>query len=431
MDTVSIIEKKKLGKILTEEELGFIIDGYVDGSVTDYQMAAFLMAVRLNGLSDVETSLLTKIYVNSGDTVEFEESISNTADKHSTGGVGDKVSLIIAPIVASLGVYMPKMSGKGLGHTGGTVDKLESIKGFNTELSEEEFVRIIKENQMAIIGQTKDIAVADKKIYALRDVTSTVDSIPLIAASIMSKKLASGANNIVIDVKTGKGAFFEEYDKCYELANKMVSIGKAYNKNIAAFLTDMNSPLGYTVGNKLEVIESRKFLNGEYSKDLYEVCVGISKKIVEMTLNISEDEAQMLILDSLESKKALEKFDAFVKAQGGDINDIPDNYDDVDAVKIEYKAEKSGYINKMDALGIAYLARDLGAGRLTKEDEIDSNVGIRLTKKCGDYVENGEVLGIIYMNKKEVNISNGDFNKFFDINENLEFKNTMIYDIIV
>ncbi len=430
MNAIDIIEKKKQNVKLSAEEIQFIINGYVSGDVPDYQMAAFLMAIRLTGLSNEELSCLTQTYIESGDVIDFGNEVFPTADKHSTGGVGDKVSLIIAPIVASCGVYMPKMSGKGLGHTGGTVDKLESIKGFNTSLSEKEFMDIVKNIHMAIIGQTKDIALADKKIYALRDVTGTVDSIPLIAASIMSKKLASGASNIVIDVKTGRGAIFEDYNTCLELAKTMVNIGKSHNRNVAAFLTDMNNPLGYTVGNKLEVIEARKFLNGEYADDLYEVCLNISAKILEMAFSISYEDATSKIENVIKSKTALKKFDDFIEAQGGDLADIPVEYDMLETNKVEILSTESGYVNSIDALGIAEVARHLGAGRFTKEDVLNYNVGVRIVAKPGTKIEKGEILAVIYFDDcNKVDLA--EFSQLFTINNKLEFKKNMIYDTIV
>lgn len=431
MNIIELIEKKKRNEILNKEELTYIVNGYVDGSVTDYQMSAFLMAVCINGLSDEETSMLTSIYIDSGEVVDFEGKFKHIADKHSTGGVGDKTSLIIGPLVASCGVVMAKMSGRGLGHTGGTIDKLESVEGFRTELSEEEFIDVVSNNNLAIIGQTKDLVVADKKIYALRDVSGTVDSIALISASIMSKKLACGSDNILIDVKVGSGALMDTYEKSVALAKSMVRIGKSHGKNTVAVLSDMNQPLGYSIGNKLEVIEAYNFLKGTYAPDLYELCTMISAHLVSLCLEISVEEAMKMIEDNLSNGTALKYFENFIKAQGGNINSIEAQYDDVEvANRLEIVAPKSGYITDINALDIAVIVRDLGAGRIKKTDVIDNNVGLVLTKKVNDYVNEGDVIAVVYYNEKGSKDLSENILKSYVIEDNRNETLKVIYDII-
>ncbi len=430
MNVLNIIDKKKKNIELTKEEINFIINGYVDGSVKDYQMSAFLMAVCINSLTDNELYYLTQCYINSGDVIDFKGEFKHIADKHSTGGVGDKTSLIVGPIVASCGVVMAKMSGRGLGHTGGTVDKLESITGFKTELSDSEFMNVVRENNLSIIGQSKGLVVADKKIYALRDVTSTVDSIPLIAASIMSKKLASGSDTILLDVKVGNGAILPTYEKSVELAKTMVSIGKNHGKKTTAVLSDMNQPLGSSIGNKLEVIGAYQFLNGKYCDDLYELSTTICANIVSNCLEISYEEALDIVKDKIESKEALKYFNSFIQAQGGDISSIEKDYDDVVVDNVlEVRASQSGYIYNIDALSIANIARDLGAGRLTKEDSIDFNVGIVLHKKVNDVVNEGDLLAKVYVNQKGKDNVILNIEKTFDIRNEINDEIKIIYEI--
>ncbi len=431
MNIIELIEKKKNNLNLSKEELEFIVNGYVEGSVTDYQMSSFLMAVCINGLSDEETTMLTSIYIDSGDVVDFENRFKHIADKHSTGGVGDKTSLIVGPLVASCGVVMAKMSGRGLGHTGGTIDKLESVTGFKTELSEEEFVDVVSNNNIAIIGQTKDLVVADKKIYALRDVSGTVDSIALISASIMSKKLACGSDNILIDVKVGAGALMDTYERSVELAKSMVKIGKAHGKNTVAVLSDMNQPLGYTVGNKLEVIEAYNFLDGDYAADLYELCVTISAKLVSLCLEISMEDATKMVCEKLESKEALRVFKTFITSQGGDLNSIEKSYDDVKVSnRLEILSDYEGYITDINALEIANIARDLGAGRIKKSDVIDNNVGIVLCKKVNDYVNVKDVLAVVYFNEKGTSNLEEKVKKSYKFDSKRNEMLKVIYDII-
>ncbi|MFV0424811.1 MAG: thymidine phosphorylase [Bacilli bacterium] len=430
MNTLDIIDKKKKNIELTEAEIKFLIEGYVNENVKDYQMSAFLMAVCINSLTDNELHHLTQAYIDSGDTIDFKGEFKHIADKHSTGGVGDKTSLIIGPIIASCGVVMAKMSGRGLGHTGGTVDKLESISGFKIELSDSEFMDIVRKNNLSIIGQSKGLVPADKKIYALRDVTATVDSIPLIAASIMSKKLASGSDTILLDVKVGNGAILPTYEKSVELAKTMVSIGRSHGKKTSAVLSDMNQPLGYSIGNKLEVIEAYKFLNGEYSEDLYTLSTSICASIVSNCLDISHDEAMKIIKQKLESKEALECFKSFITMQGGDFDSIEKDYDLVSVEKVyEIKASSSGYVFSIDALKIANIARDLGAGRFTKEDSIDYNVGIVLYAKVNSYVDKGDLIAKVYANKKGTTDITKNIEESFVISDKKNEEIGVIYEI--
>lgn len=427
MNVLDIIDKKKKNIELNSDEIKFIVNGYVDGSVTDYQMSAFLMAVCINSLSENELHHLTQTYIDSGDVIDFKGEFKHIADKHSTGGVGDKTSLIVGPIVASCGVVMAKMSGRGLGHTGGTVDKLESISGFKVELSENEFMDVARNCNLAIVGQSKGLVEADKKIYALRDVTSTVDSIPLIAASIMSKKLASGSDTILLDVKVGNGAIMPTYEMSVELAKTMVAIGISHGKKTSAVLSDMNQPLGYSIGNKLEVIESYRFLNGDdVSADLYELSTTISANIVASCLEIAYQDALEMVKAKIENKEALKYFEKFVTLQGGDFASIEKDYCDVNVSEvIEVKALKSGYVHNINALSIANIARDLGAGRFTKEDVIDYNVGIVLNKKVNDAVSEGEVIARIYKNSK------GNSNIVENIQESFEISDVQNNEIKV
>ena len=395
MDILDIIDKKEKNEKLTKEELEFVINGYLNGTIKDYQMSALLTEIDLLGLSDEETINLTDIMLKSGETLDL--GFDNIVDKHSTGGVGDKTTIVLAPLVASLGVKVAKMSGRGLGHTGGTIDKLESIKGFQTSMTLEKFKEQVSKINIALVGQMGNLVPADKKIYALRDVTGTVDSIPLIASSIMSKKLASGASSIVIDLKVGSGALVSSLEEAKELANIMVKIGKNYNKKIACVLTNMDEPLGYAVGNSLEVIEAINTLKGEGPKDLTNLVIKLGTLMVSMGLNISLEEAEEKVKTNLYNGKGYEKMLEWVKAQGGDINSIPSAHN----TKI-IKAPQEGYISSIDALEIGKLSRKLGAGRLTKDDEIDLTVGIVLNYKVGDYVKKGDTLLTVFYNEKEI-----------------------------
>lgn len=397
LHTVDIIRKKRDGGELTDGEIRFFVEGYTAGDIPDYQAAALMMAIYYRGMSRRETVTLTDAMAHSGDTVDLSRYGTLSADKHSTGGVGDKTSLIVAPIVAALGGKMTKMSGRGLGHTGGTVDKLESIPGYRTSLSTEEFLRQIDEVGVAVIGQTGNLTPADKKLYALRDVTATVDSIPLITASIMSKKLAAGSHNIVLDVKVGSGAFMKTPEQAEELARAMVDIGKDCGRNMAALITSMDAPLGRAVGNALEVQEAVAVLKGESRGALREVCEALATQIVSLTFDWSPEEAARRVRETLDSGAALAKMRAWIAAQGGDVAyiDDPSRFPTAEYVKNVY-APSDGYIATMDAEQIGHAAVLLGAGRLTKEDAIDHSAGIILHKTRADQVRKGDLLCTLY-----------------------------------
>ena len=421
MDILEIIEKKEKNEKLTKEELKYAVDGFLEGKIKDYQMSAFLTEIDLLGLSEEESIDLTNIMLNSGETIKLD--IKPLADKHSTGGVGDKTTLIVAPLVASLGVNVAKMSGRGLGHTGGTIDKLESIKGFRTELTLDEFKNQVKKIGIALVGQMGNLVPADKKIYALRDVTGTVDSIPLIASSVMSKKLASGADTIVIDLKVGGGALVENLDEAKELGNLMVKIGNMNGKNTACLLTNMDEPLGYAVGNSLEVLESIETLKGNGPEDLNELVIRLSSLMVSLSKNIPLEEATNQVKENLYNGKGYEKFKEWIRAQGGDLDTI-----EIAKNTKEITSNGKGYIEKIDALKIGKLARILGAGRLTKDDIINHKVGIVLNKKVGDEVNIGDKLLTIYYEDKEINEK--EVLDCFKINTNKVEKPKVIIDMI-
>ena len=406
MNAVEIINKKRVREELTKEELDFIFNGYLNGTVKDYQMSSLLMAICINGMSDREIFDLVDIFIKSGDVLDLSMLPGVKIDKHSTGGVGDKVTLIIGPIVAACGVVVPKMSGRGLGHTGGTIDKLESIPGFNVNLTEEEFINQVKNIGLAVTGQTKNLCPMDKVIYALRDVTGTVSSIPLIATSIMSKKIAGGADKILLDVKVGDGALMKEMDEAKKLADMMERIGEAYGKEVVCELTDMNTPLGDNIGNALEVIEAMDILKGKKSH-LRDLCVEVSEKMVSMAKGISMEEAAKEVDEVLTSGKAYDKFLEFVKAQGGDINGVK-----VSDKTIDVKSTKAGTVKKIKALALGMLSVSLGAGRMSKEDAIDYSVGIVLKKHIGETVNVGDTLFTLYINK-DIEV---DPNNYFEIN---------------
>lgn len=399
MRMYDIIEKKRNGDELSEKEINFFVKGYTDGLIPDYQASAFCMAVYFKGMTEKETVILTEAMANSGDTVDLSMFGNLSADKHSTGGVGDKTSLIVAPIVSALGGKVTKMSGRGLGHTGGTVDKLESIPGYKTTLSQEEFISQIEKVGMAIIGQSGNLTPADKKLYALRDVTATVDSIPLIVSSIMSKKIAAGSHNIVLDVKYGSGAFMKTLEDAEILAEEMVKIGKGCGRNMAALITDMDRPLGSAIGNSLEVIEAVKVLKGELENDLKEVCVSLASEMISLVYSISYDEAVSMVNDTLNSGKAFLKMKEWISAQGG-------NTDYIDNTnlfrKAEYSfdilAESDGYITSMDTEKIGLTSVILGAGRASKEDSIDFSAGIMIYKKTGEEIRKGEKIATLFTN---------------------------------
>ncbi len=376
-----------------------MINSYIDGTVKDYQMSSLLMAINLNGMTFDETYYLTDVMLKSGDKFDYKDIKGIKVDKHSTGGVGDKVTIALAPIVASCGIIFPKMSGRGLGHTGGTIDKLESIEGFNTQLSEDKFINNLKTIGVAISGQTKKLVPADKKLYALRDVTGTVDSIPLIASSIMSKKLAVDADIISLDVKVGSGAFMKNIDDARLLAKTMVELGKKYNKKVIVSLTDMSTPLGYAIGNSLEVIEAIKMVKGNLNNDFNKLVIYFASHIVSLSYNITLDEAEKKVLDVIKSGKAYDKLIELVKYQDGNINYIKDinNFKKAKNI-IEVKSIKEGYVSNLDAFTLGNIASKLGAGRLSLDDNIDHSVGIELFKKRGDYVNKEEIIAKIHSN---------------------------------
>ena len=405
---VDVIHKKREGKALSGAEINNMIVEYVRGDIPDYQMSAMLMAICFQGMNDEELTALTMAMRNSGDIVDLSAIAGIKVDKHSTGGVGDKTTLIVAPIVAACGVPVAKMSGRGLGFTGGTLDKLESIPGFRVGLAEQEFFEAVKKNGISVIGQTGNLAPADKLLYALRDVTSTVDSIPLIAASIMSKKLAAGSDKILLDVTTGSGAFIKDREGSLELARRMVAIGKGAGKETVAMLTGMDEPLGEAVGNNLEVIEAVQTLQGKGPADVNEVCLALAGmmlslgKINEDGTPISYEDGRKMAQAALESGKAFEKFKAMVSTRGGDICFI-ENIEKFEKAKFsqEVIAEKEGYVERIDTEGVGIAAGILGAGRETKESEIDYSAGIKMKKKLGDVVKAGDVLAVCYGGQKD------------------------------
>ena len=403
MRMYDLIMKKRNSLELSKEEISYLIKEYVAGNIPDYQMSAFLMTIYFKGMSKEETLYMTMEVAHSGDMVDLSSIKGVKVDKHSTGGVGDKTTLIIAPIVASLGVKVAKMSGRGLGHTGGTVDKLESIPNFKTSLSREEFFDIVNKIGVSVIGQSGNLAPADKKLYALRDVTATVDSIPLIAVSIMSKKLAAGNDCILLDVKTGSGAFMKTVDSAIELAKEMVDIGSNAGKNTLALITDMDIPLGYNIGNSLEVIEAVETLRGRGPKDLTEVCIQLSANMLYLAGKGSIEECIHLANRAIEDGSAYNKFIEMVEAQGGDTNVIKD-VDKFEKSKysFEVKSEYSGYINSMDTESLGIASVMLGAGRETKDSVIDFSAGIIINKKYGEYIEAGEVLATMYANDESL-----------------------------
>ncbi len=406
MRAVDIIEKKRNGLELTNEEIKFLINGYTNGDIPDYQMSAFTMAVYFQGMNDNEATNLALAMLHSGDELNLDMIEGVKVDKHSTGGVGDKTSLVLAPLVASLGINFAKMSGRGLGHTGGTLDKLESIPGFNISLTDDEFIEQLKKIHLAIIGQTVNLAPADKKLYSLRDVTATVDSIPLIASSIMSKKLASGANAICLDVKVGSGAFMKNIDSARKLAKLMVAIGNKCNRHMTAVLTNMDEPLGFAVGNSVEVLEAINTLNGNGPKDLLELCLTLGAYLViDSNLASTVSEAKDLLRKQIENKEGLNKLAEMVNAQGGDSSYIFNPAKFVLGKNvIEIKSQNKGYVSKIDALAIGHAAMLVGAGREKITDTINPRVGVVLNKKVGDYVNENETLATLYSdgnNEKE------------------------------
>ncbi|MCM8711061.1 pyrimidine-nucleoside phosphorylase [Clostridium sp. SYSU_GA19001] len=433
MRMVDIIQKKKAGGELSKDEIDFVIQGYTKGSIPDYQMSSLLMAIYFKGMSSRETADLTLAFVNSGDQINLSQIEGIKVDKHSTGGVGDKISLIVIPLVASVGVPVAKMSGRGLGHTGGTIDKLETIEGFKTELTMEEFITNVNTYKMAIVGQSANLTPADKKIYALRDVTATVDSIPLIASSIMSKKIASGADAIVLDVKVGSGAFMKSIDKAKELARQMVDIGKSLNRKTVAVVTDMSQPLGYEVGNANEIREAIEVLKGKGSEDETTVALTIASHMAVLGGAFDDFEsAYKKLKNIIYSGKAIEKLKELIRIQGGnsDYIDIPSKLPQA-KYHIEVKALKEGYITSINAENIGISAMLLGAGRKTKEDTIDHAAGITMVKKAGDLVKENDTICILHTNLKDCSEAETMARNAYNIgSEEIKF-NKYIYEVIL
>jgi pyrimidine-nucleoside phosphorylase len=434
MRIVDLIEKKKQGCVLSKEEINFLIDSLMDGSAPDYQISAWLMAVYFKGLTEEETANLTEAMINSGERIDFEDLTDSIVDKHSTGGVGDKVTITLIPLLAAARVPVAKLSGKGLGHTGGTIDKLESIPNFNTKLSIEELMAQVRKINVAIASQTQNLTPADGKLYALRDVTATVDSMPLIASSVVSKKIASGAKNIILDVKYGSGAFMKTPEDAVELSKLMVNIGKILNKSITAVITSMEEPLGRAVGNSIEIIESIEFLKGKIKDgDVADLTYSFAAiALVQLGLYETISEAKEYLKTVVQSGKALEKFRELIEAQGGN-SEIVDNYDlfALPEYKVECESKKCGYVQNVDAYKIAYACKILGAGRDKKTDPIDYSVGIYLNKKSGEEVNKGDILYTIYSNDKEkTKIAQKYCDAAFSINEAKPSHNNMIYKII-
>ena len=404
MRMVDIIEKKRDGHTLSKEEIEFFIKGYTKGDIPDYQASSLAMAIFFQDMNEEERAAMTMAMVNSGDRIDLSQIHGTKVDKHSTGGVGDTTTLVLAPLVASVGVPVAKMSGRGLGHTGGTIDKLESVKGFNVEISEEDFIKLVNDNQVAVIGQSGNLTPADKKLYALRDVTGTVNSIPLIASSIMSKKIAAGADAIVLDVKTGSGAFMKTLEDAEALAHAMVSIGNNVGRNTMAIISDMSQPLGRAIGNALELQEAIDTLKGQGPDDLTELVLTLGSQMVVLAGKASTlDEARQLLESAIQTGQALEKFKTFISNQGGDAS-IVDHPEQLPRARyqIHLQAQKDGMITEMIANEIGVASMMLGAGRQTKEDVIDLGVGIVLNKKVGDRVTKGDSILTIHSNKENV-----------------------------
>ena len=421
MNIIDIINKKRMKQSLTDEEIKYVIDNYLSGVIKDYQMSSLLMAIVLNGMNEEETYSLTKCMANSGDKLDLNFLGDNVVDKHSTGGVGDKTTLIVAPIVASCGVKVAKMSGRGLGHTGGTIDKLESIPGLVVNLEKERFLNQVNEIGVAITSQTENIALADKKIYALRDVTGTVESIPLIASSIMSKKIALGTKKLVLDIKVGKGALIKNLDDAEKLANLMINIGKQNNIKVICVLTNMDIPLGNNIGNSLEIEEVKDILKENKQGPLTDLCIEISSQMVSLGLNIDYQQAKEKVLESLSSKKAYNKFLQLIEYQEGSLDKLPKANS-----KYQIKSITNGYLIDIDAYKLGVLSMHLGAGRENKEDKIDYSSGIIIHKNINDYINSGDVLMTLYTDKLITNIDN----TIFKISSNKLKNNPLILDII-
>lgn len=428
-----IIKKKRDNGELTKEEIEFFINGYSSGEIPDYQVSALLMAIYLNEMSEDETSNLTEAMMNSGDIIDLSNIKGIKVDKHSTGGVGDKTTIALIPLVASCGAVVAKMSGRGLGHTGGTIDKLESIEEFSTSMSKEKFVDSVNSSGMAVCGQSEEVAIADKKIYALRDVTATVDNISLIASSIMSKKLATGADKLILDVKTGDGAFMTEYSDALKLAKEMVKIGENMNRETVAIITGMEEPLGCAVGNSLEVVEAVETLKGRGPKDFERLCITLGAYMLTLSkCAFGFEKGTKKIREAIQSGAALEKFREFVVNQGGNPAFI-DDYSLLPQAKYKYEVKSSddGYVSRIEAEKIGMGAMFLGAGREKKGDELDLSVGIVLSKKVGDEVHTGDVLAVIHYNDEEkLRSAKGIIEAAYSYSEEKVLKPKLIYSIV-
>lgn len=429
MRMVDLIEKKRDGFTLSKEEIIYIIENYVNKNIPDYQMSSLLMAIFFVGMTNEESSALTEAILNSGEIIDLSVIEGIKVDKHSTGGVGDKTTLVLGPLVASCGAKVAKLSGRGLGHTGGTLDKLESIEGLSIDIEINDFINQVNEIGIAVAGQTAKITPADKMLYALRDVTATVPSIPLIASSIMSKKLASGSDVIVLDVKIGEGAFMKTIEDARELSKIMVNIGTSFGKKVVAFITDMSQPLGFAVGNKLEVKEAIETLQGNGPEDLTELCVEIGSYMVYSGgITTTLEEAKELVLEKLNNNEAYDKLMELIKYQGGTIENL-ETFINVKEI-IEVRSTQSGYIKGINALAIGIGAMKLGAGRETKEDQIDPDVGITLKKKVGDQVVEGEILALLYNNKENIENIYEEVLDAFVITKEKVTKKSIILEII-
>ncbi|MDX6153051.1 pyrimidine-nucleoside phosphorylase [Marinococcus sp. PL1-022] len=432
MRMVDIIAKKRDGKELSEEEIRWFVESYSNGEVPDYQASAFAMAIYFQDMTQKESAALTYAMAESGDQLDLSAIEGIKVDKHSTGGVGDKTTLIIGPIVAACGVPVAKMSGRGLGHTGGTIDKLESFRGFETEIPKEEFVNLVNEHKIAVAGQSGNLTPADKKLYALRDVTATVNSIPLIASSVMSKKIAAGADAIVLDVKAGSGAFMKEVKEAKRLAEAMVEIGQSLDRKTMAVISNMDQPLGRTVGNALEVKEAIETLQGNGPEDLHELSVTLSSYMLVAGGKADKlEQAEKMVLQVIENGDALEKMKAFVQNQHGDASAV-DNPDGLAAAehRVEVKAEASGYVHGIEAEEIGVSAMLLGAGRATKDDVLDYSVGIELMKKIGDPVQKGDTIAIMHVNDQNSAESARKISEAFTIAEAAVEKPVLIYETV-
>ena len=431
MRAYDIIKKKRDGERLSVDEIDFFINGYTDGFVSDEQVAAFLMSVYFNGMDIDETFYLTNAIINSGSIADLSDIEGIKVDKHSTGGVGDKTTLVVIPIVASLGVKVAKLSGRGLGHTGGTVDKLESIKGFKTSVSSKELIDIVNKTGAGVAGQSADLAPADKKLYALRDVTATVDEPSLIASSIMSKKLASGADKILLDVKVGSGAFNKNIEQGSKLARIMTDIGKLAGKQTVAILTNMDKPLGNTIGNSIELIEAIETLKGNGPDDFKNICITLSAYMLFLAEKGTIEECYQMSREAISNGSALNKFKEIITAQGGD-SSCCDDYSmlPISKYKYEFKAQTSGYIESVDCEKYGIAASLLGAGRNKKEDDIDHGAGIRLLKKTGDYVSYGDIIAVLYSSRPNVDNAINTLKKATQIGNSKPEATKMVFDII-